>query len=611
MGFDTRQVQTAVLGSPDSDEAVLCPTEVDELEAFLAEYRNETFWCGILLRGCGGRLMARRGNQGRVSHFAHYPDPHGLLPPCGRRTHGAGGADHLYVKSATKAWLHQQGHTPRYHFLDRDDAPVGSVVDIDLNGHTLRVHMDSSVRPDWDADDAGELILGPGVRISPARLARRGYVNRVKFVSDGSTRVLELGTEVPHEGTTWGFSLSDCEITADGHLKTPVVAQIWTTEARRTSVLVPQSAPVAPVHSPGPDDTETRVPHQIGALIRRLHTAIRDKETSAVRRLRQEAERELPRCQGAALAHLQREVDYADMWLTAQNRVREVLFTRLKEAAHNRDAKAARSLLKQVQQILSHDEPPATAEADILAAVEPLAPAPVLKPNVLRQARPKAAPKPQTNTAREERRARRQALGQARSLIGRLRVKSLPAAERLQLIKELAPHAEAAGDWLSTRERRDVEKWHSELTAAKSGRNESSSAVPVPAQHGAGAVRRGEPQLTEEALMSAAAAVRGALKKAAREQSTTSWSRLRTQLGSALPRMTAADKIQMLVLVDQATPPDEALLSSLLAAGDSEFAPHYRSVAAALGLETPTDDDELRDVIEADVQQVFDNWRGR
>ncbi|MGA5424370.1 hypothetical protein [Streptomyces lavendulocolor] len=30
-------------GSPDSDEAVLCPTEVDELEAFLAEYRNETF----------------------------------------------------------------------------------------------------------------------------------------------------------------------------------------------------------------------------------------------------------------------------------------------------------------------------------------------------------------------------------------------------------------------------------------------------------------------------------------------------------------------------------------------------------------------------------------
>ncbi|MGA4867232.1 hypothetical protein ACPB9J_31855 [Streptomyces lavendulocolor] len=607
MGFDKRQVQTAVLGSPDSDEAVLCPTEVDELEAFLAEYRNETFWCGILLRGCGGRLMARRGNEGRVSHFAHYPDPHGLLPPCGRRTHGASGADHLYVKSATKAWLRQQGHTPRYHFIDRDDAPVGSVVDIDLNGQTLRIHMDRSLPPDWDADDVGELILGPGVPVSPARLARLGYVNRVKFASDGSTRVLEFGTEVPREGTRWGFSVSDCEITADGRLKTPVVAQIWVTEAQRPSVPASPSAPTARANLTALDNTEPRVPHQIGALIRRIHTAIRDKETSAVRRLRLEAERELPWCEGAALAHLQREVDYAGMWLTAQDRIREVLFTRLKDAAQNRDARAAKSLLKQVQQVLSHDEPPTTAEADTLAAAEPLAAAPMSKPNVLRP--PSPALKPETNTAREERRARRQALGQARSLIGRLRVKSSPAAERLQLIEELAPHAEAAGDWLSARERRDVEKWRSELTAAKSRRSNAGGAAATPAQPGAG--RLGETHLTEEALTSAAAAVRGALKKAAREQSTTKWSRLRTQLGSALPRMTVAEKIRVLILVDQATPADEALLSSLVAAGDAEFAPHYRNVAAALGLQTPTDDAQLRDVIEADVQQVFANWRNR
>ncbi|WP_328940866.1 hypothetical protein OG259_03750 [Streptomyces sp. NBC_00250] len=54
-----------------------------------------------------------------------------------------------------------------------------------------------------------------------------------------------------------------------------------------------------------------------------------------------------------------------------------------------------------------------------------------------------------------------------------------------------------------------------------------------------------------------------------------------------------------------------ALLSSLLTAGDSAFAPHYRSTADALGLETPTGDAELQDVIEADVQQVFDIWRRR
>ncbi|MGA5424371.1 hypothetical protein [Streptomyces lavendulocolor] len=207
-----------------------------------------------------------------MSHFAHYPDPHGLLPPCGRRTHGANGADHLYVKSATKAWLRQQGHTPRYHFIDRDDAPVGSVVDIDLNGQTLRIHMDRSLPPDWDADDVGELILGPGVPVSPARLARLGYVNRVKFASDGSTRVLEFGTEVPREGTRWGFSVSDCEITADGRLKTPVVAQIWVTEAQRPSVPASPSAPTARANLTALDNTEPRVPHQIGALIRRIHS---------------------------------------------------------------------------------------------------------------------------------------------------------------------------------------------------------------------------------------------------------------------------------------------------------------------------------------------------
>ncbi|MFE9645835.1 hypothetical protein ACFYO0_17370 [Streptomyces sp. NPDC006365] len=35
----------------------------------------------------------------------------------------------------------------------------------------------------------------------------------------------------------------------------------------------------------------------------------------------------------------------------------------------------------------------------------------------------------------------------------------------------------------------------------------------------------------------------------------------------------------------------------------------YREVAAALGLDVPADDDDLRDVLEADVQQVHHPWR--
>ncbi|WP_326615296.1 hypothetical protein OG949_41095 (plasmid) [Streptomyces scopuliridis] len=212
MDSDNRQIQTAVRGDAESDEPLICPTDPAELDVFRDEYRIESFWCGVLLGGCGGQLTTKRYRD-RVCHFSHLPDPEGLLPECGRRARGVSSADHLYVKSATQAWLHRQGHTPRYRFIDRDDAPVGSVVDIDLDGHRLRIHMNASVPPDWDSEDAGELILGPGVPIDPLRLVRRRYVNRVKFESDGSRRVLRFGTQTPHEGTTWGFETSDCEIT--------------------------------------------------------------------------------------------------------------------------------------------------------------------------------------------------------------------------------------------------------------------------------------------------------------------------------------------------------------------------------------------------------------
>jgi hypothetical protein len=44
--------------------------------------------------------------------------------------------------------------------------------------------------------------------------------------------------------------------------------------------------------------------------------------------------------------------------------------------------------------------------------------------------------------------------------------------------------------------------------------------------------------------------VRGALKKAARERSTTSWSQLRRQLGSPLPSLHTYDQVEVLVTVD-------------------------------------------------------------
>ncbi|WP_329345021.1 hypothetical protein OG252_51635 [Streptomyces sp. NBC_01352] len=71
--------------------------------------------------------------------------------------------------------------------------------------------------------------------------------------------------------------------------------------------------------------------------------------------------------------------------------------------------------------------------------------------------------------------------------------------------------------------------------------------------------------------------------------------------------MTLADRIQVLTLVDRATPADQALLSCLVAAGDPDMTTSYREVAGALGLNLP--DNDLRDVLKADVQQVHDRWR--
>ncbi|MCZ4101085.1 hypothetical protein [Streptomyces sp. H39-C1] len=65
----------------------------------------------------------------------------------------------------------------------------------------------------------------------------------------------------------------------------------------------------------------------------------------------------------------------------------------------------------------------------------------------------------------------------------------------------------------------------------------------------------------------------------------------------------------VLIRSDQPTPADQPLLSALLAGDDPELVPRYRSVAAALGRNTPSNDTELRDVITSEVHRVHEVWR--
>ncbi|KAB7835769.1 hypothetical protein [Streptomyces mobaraensis] len=606
MGVDNRQIQTAVLADPESDEPVVCPTDADELDAFREEFAGTTFWCGILLGGCGGQLLTRRGNV-RVSHFAHFPDPDGLLPACGRRSRGVASADHLYVRAATQTWLRRQGHTPRYRYIDRDDAPVGSLVEIELDGRTLLLHMDRTTPPDWESAQACDIILGPGVPIDHRTLLRRGYVNRVKFVSKGNQRVMMLGTELPMKGTDWDFQLADCTVDERGRLITPVVTRLEAARAAEERV---------PVLRPRSEDTEG--PVQIGALTRLINKAVQKKEIAAVRGLRDTAQLQVPRCEGQALEHLQRAISQADDLIDEQDRVRRRLFAELDEAVRHGQVFRVSALVPQVRRFILRDSVTTSQEAGILQAVDTLLretrQAAVRRQRAAAEDRKRRREteiqerQTQPVTQAQERKARNRARGQVQHIIARLRREKLSIEQQKSLVEELVRAAEKAGDHLSETEQRKVDEWVEKIAAP--AQEPAVEKIPPAAPPQPDTIT--EPTKLPAHLAPVAAAVRGALKKAARERTTTSWKRLEHQLGSALPSLSSNERVQLLVQVDRSTAGDEPLLSSLLAAGDSHFASQcYRHVLTALGLDAPDDDDDLRDVVEADAEQVFTDWRFR
>ncbi|MFZ3573821.1 hypothetical protein ACOKM5_43515 [Streptomyces sp. BH097] len=585
-------IRTAVVGEDaDSDEPAFCPTDPYELDELREEFAGTKWWCGRLLGGCGGELVTRRCTDDRVCHFCHRPDPTGLLPPCTRRSHGDSSADHLYLKYGTRTWLRRQGHEPAYRFVDHDEAPLGSLVDIDLAGRRLRIHMDPTLPADWDGV-GGELILGPGVPVSRERLIRMRYVNRVRFTTSGSSRVITFGTQTADEGTEW-FTADECEISPDGRLTTPAVTRIQRTAS--TTPPAPRQAEPADVPA---DDADPQGPLQIGALLRLLSSAVRAGNADYVRGLRSAAQEQRSRCEGVALDRLEAVLADADRFLASQQDSRSMLFDRLRQAERAGSRGAVRSLLPQVRALLEYDDGPPTGEeaALISAARDMLRPAAKVTsatwtagPSTPRS--PQPAPDEPSLSKRQ-----RSGLARACRLMERLNKNQVAGdQERHELAAKLAAAVDQIGDLLSEKERRHAQIWIDRF--------------PAPTAPARPALVARQPQLAPDKLRAAAAAVRGALKKAAREQTTTTWERLEQQLGGALPKMTAEEQVQLLIAVDETTPSDQAPLSSLLAAADTSVRQHYPAIAAASGLEVPVDDADLLDVLEADVQQLHDHWR--
>ncbi|WP_158714331.1 competence protein CoiA family protein [Kitasatospora aureofaciens] len=171
MAGDKRRIQTAVLGDATSDDPLVLPMEAIELDAFRRRHAEDTFWCGLLLGGCGAQLTTKLYRD-RACHFAHHPDPDGSAPVCGRSARGVESADHLYLKRDLSGWLGGQKVSVAASFPSGNGKVPGSVVELTLgSGGKLRAYL-GDVSPDWT--EPGGFCLDRGSRRILWRWRRAG-----------------------------------------------------------------------------------------------------------------------------------------------------------------------------------------------------------------------------------------------------------------------------------------------------------------------------------------------------------------------------------------------------------------------------------------------------
>ncbi|MFE7530324.1 hypothetical protein ACFU7Y_32105 [Kitasatospora sp. NPDC057542] len=485
MPGDKRRIQTAVLGGAESEVPLILPLEAIELDAFRRHHAEDTFWCGLLLGGCGTQLTTKLYTD-RVCHFAHLPDPTGLHV-CGRRARDVASADHLYVKSAAIAWLLDQDHAGAVHLRE----PLGSVVDIAWEHGTrgLRLHLDAAVAPVWD-DETLEPVLGVSVPVDDETLVRRRFVHRVGFDSVGTTRQVRIGTQAFAQETEW-FGLGECSMTPDG-FRTPAVERIVRTH--RTG------APRGAWRLLVPEGRRTE-PHPAR---RRLEAALASGSRVAVESAYRDLEATGPDW-GPATQEVAAELEKAQAWLDGHHREREKLFESLRQAVQGGDTGAVRTLLARVNakardrtsehhgiairavNFLRNQERAARArrnQEDPESAAEN-----THRPNTPKSRQSRPAPEPLPPPPGSAQRRVRDILSDLRRLGNRMGPQTM-----LHALDSLTTVMEIAGDLVTPAQRAEAERW-----IARGRRLRAANTMPAPRQTTEDPAPRNRPEVGNRA----------------------------------------------------------------------------------------------------------------
>ncbi|MGV9559378.1 hypothetical protein [Streptomyces sp. NPDC003522] len=220
---DTRKVQTAVRGGPDSGIPQFLPYEKQAANGLREKYGPNAFSCGVLLGGCG-KLLTLRACDDKKSHFAHRPPVR-----CNRTARGESSADHLYIGEALGTWLRNQGQSNvDVQYIKQKNAR-SDAIEIRFGSKKKRrlVHVQMARRSfkEWQTD--GERfaaptdkpptvrMYGPDSQLAPFELEAIGHALRFRCETANGTRIVHIGTHLPGHQVEW-TTLDQCRLVHAG-----------------------------------------------------------------------------------------------------------------------------------------------------------------------------------------------------------------------------------------------------------------------------------------------------------------------------------------------------------------------------------------------------------